>query len=62
VFDENTDEGKQMLLSRSSSGKSAFRFIKSCKTKDYEDGHVCLAWEKLKKKYAPVSAPSLFKN
>jgi hypothetical protein len=45
-----------------SSGKIAFRIVKSCKTKDYEDGHAGLAWEKLKKKYDPVSSPSLVKN
>jgi hypothetical protein len=36
--------------------------VKSCKTKDYEDVHAGLAWEKLKKKYDPVSAPSLVKT
>jgi hypothetical protein len=30
--------------------------------KDYEDGHAGLAWGKLKKKYDPVSAPSLVKT
>jgi hypothetical protein len=45
----------------SSSSKIAFGIVKSCKTKYYEDGHACLAWEKLKKKYDPVSAPSWLK-
>jgi hypothetical protein len=45
----------------SSSGKIAFRIVKSFKTKDYEDGHAGLAWENLKKKYDPVYAPSLVK-
>jgi hypothetical protein len=45
----------------SRSGKIAFGIVKSCKTKDYEDGHAGLAWEKLKK-YDPVSAPSLVKT
>jgi hypothetical protein len=46
----------------SSSGKIAFEIVKSCKMKDYEDGHAGLAWEKLKKKYDPVSASSLVKT
>jgi hypothetical protein len=46
----------------SSSGKIAFRIVKSCKTKVYEDGHAVLAWKKLKKKYDTVSAPSLVKT
>ena len=33
----------------SSNGKITFGIIKSCKTKDYEDGNASLAWEKLKK-------------
>jgi hypothetical protein len=28
-----------------------------CKTKEYEDGNDALAWEKLKKKFDPISAP-----
>jgi hypothetical protein len=46
----------------SSSGEIAFGIVKSCKTKDYEDGHTGLGWEELKKKYDPVSAPSLVKT
>jgi hypothetical protein len=46
----------------SSSGKLAFGIVKSCKKKDCEDGHAGLAWEKSKKKYDPVSAPSLVKT
>jgi hypothetical protein len=38
----------------SSNGKIAFGIVKSCKSKDYEDCHAGLAWEKLKKKYDPV--------
>jgi hypothetical protein len=45
-----------------SSGKIAFGIVKSNKMKDYEDGHVGLAWENLKKKHDPVSAPSLIKT
>jgi hypothetical protein len=40
------------------SGKIAFGILKSCKRKDYEDGNATHAWEKLKKKFHPVSAPT----
>jgi hypothetical protein len=43
----------------SSSSKITFEIIKSCKTKDYEDGHAGLALKKLEKKYDPVSDPWL---
>jgi hypothetical protein len=46
----------------SSSGKIVFGIVKSYKTKDYEDGHADLSWEKLKKKYDPVSALLLVKT
>jgi len=46
---------------KTSSGKSAFNIIKSCKTKDHPDGNAAAAWEKLKNKYEPVSAPTLVK-
>jgi hypothetical protein len=45
----------------SNSGKIAFGIVKSCKTKDYEDGHAGLAWEKLKKKHDPLPALTLVK-
>jgi hypothetical protein len=35
---------------------------KAVKRKIFEDGHAVLAWEKSKKKYDPVSAPSLVKT
>ena len=43
-------------------GKIVLGIVKSCKTKGYEDGIAALAWEKLMKKYDPVSAPPLFKT
>ena len=46
----------------SSNGKIAFGIVKSCKSKEFEDGNAAQAWEKLKEKYAPVSAPSLVKT
>ena len=45
-----------------SQGKIAFGIVKSCKTKEFEDGNAAIAWEKLTKKYDPVSAPSLVKT
>jgi hypothetical protein len=35
--------------------------VKGCKSKDYPDWNVVIAWEKLKNKYEPVSAPSMLK-
>jgi gag-polypeptide of LTR copia-type len=43
-------------------GKIAFGIVKSCKSKEFEDGNAALDWEKLKKKYDPISAPSLVKT
>jgi hypothetical protein len=65
IIDLNEMAFTELVLSIdviSSSGKTAFGIVKSCKTKDYEDGHASLSWEKLKKKYDPVSAPSLVKT
>jgi hypothetical protein len=39
------------------SGKVAFNLIKGCKSKDYPDGNAAIAWETLKNKYEPISAP-----
>jgi hypothetical protein len=44
---------------KTSSGKVAFNLIKGCKRKDYPDGNAAIAWERLKKKYGPISVPSL---
>ena len=38
-------------------GKIAFGIVKCYKTEDYEDGNAPLVWEKLKKKFDPVSTP-----
>jgi hypothetical protein len=40
-----------------SNGKIAFGIVKSCESKELEDGNAALAWRKLKKRYDPVSAP-----
>jgi hypothetical protein len=65
IVDLNELAFTELVLSidvSSSSGKIAFGIVKSCKTKDYEDVHSGLAWENLKNKYDPVSAPSLVKT
>jgi hypothetical protein len=46
---------------KATSGKVAFNIIRRCKTKDYPDENGSLAWERLKNKYEPVSAPSMMK-
>ena len=73
VFDEISEEGKKMTkvielneiayteLILSIYVKIAFDIVKRCKTKDYPDGNAASAWEKLKNKYEPVSAPSMVK-
>jgi hypothetical protein len=42
-------------------GKVAFNMVRGCKSKDYPDGNTTTAWEKLKTKYEPSSAPSMVK-
>jgi hypothetical protein len=54
----------ELILSidiRSSTGKVVFSIIKGCKSRDYNDGNSALTWDKLKKKFGLVSAPSLVK-
>ena len=54
----------ELILSidvKTSSGKTAFNMVKGCKTKDHPDGNAASAWERLKNKYEPVSAPTLVK-
>jgi hypothetical protein len=58
IIDLNEMAFTELVLSidvSSSSGKIAFGIVKSCKTKDYEDGHSGLAWEKSKKKLKDCS-------
>jgi hypothetical protein len=43
------------------SGKVSFSIIRGCKTKDYPGSNGAIAWERLKNKYEPVSAPSMVK-
>ena len=54
----------ELILSidvKTSNGKIAFNIVKGCKNKDYPDGNAASAWEKLKNKYEPMSAPSMVK-
>jgi hypothetical protein len=54
----------ELILSiddKTSSGKVAFNLVKGCKNKDYADGNANMAWERLKNKFEPSSAPSLVK-
>jgi hypothetical protein len=54
----------ELILSidyKTSNGKVAFNLVKGCKNKYYADGNASLAWERLKNKYEPQSAPSLIK-
>jgi hypothetical protein len=46
---------------KTSSGKVAFDLVKGYKNKDYADGNVNIAWERLKNKFEPSSAPLLVK-
>jgi gag-polypeptide of LTR copia-type len=46
---------------KTSFGKVVFNIVRGCKSKDYPDGNATTAWEKLKNKYEPTSAPSMVK-
>ena len=64
IIELNEIAYSELILSidiKTSSGKVAFNLIKGCKSKDYPDGNAALAWERLKNKYEPISAPSLVK-
>jgi hypothetical protein len=50
-----------LIDNKTSSGKVAFNLVKGCKNKDYADGNASMAWERLKNKFEPSSAPSLVK-
>ena len=65
IFDLNELAYTELILSidvRTSSGKVAFNMVKGCKNKDYTEGNAAMAWERLKNKYEPTSAPSLVKT
>jgi hypothetical protein len=64
AIDLNKVAYTERLLSidvKTSNGKVAFIIVKGCKSKDYPDGNVTIAWDKLKNKYEPMSAPSIVK-
>jgi hypothetical protein len=44
-----------------SAGKVAFGLVRASKSIEYPDGNIAKAWEKLKRKYAPTTAPTLAK-
>jgi gag-polypeptide of LTR copia-type len=46
---------------KGSEGKVAFNLVKGRKTKEYPDGNAATAWERLKNKFEPISAPSMVK-
>jgi hypothetical protein len=55
----------ELILSiddKTSRGKVAFNLVKGCKNKDYADGNANMAWERLKNKFEPSSAPSLVRQ
>jgi gag-polypeptide of LTR copia-type len=64
VIELNEIAYTELILSidmKTSNGKIAFNIVKGCKTQDYPDGNAASAWEKLKYKNEPVSAPSMVK-
>ena len=65
ILDLNEIAYTELILSidvKTSSGKVAFNMVKGCKNKDYAEGNATMAWERLKNKYEPTSAPSLVKT
>jgi hypothetical protein len=65
IIDLNEMAYAELVLSidvSSSSGKKTFEIVKNCKTKDHRYFQAGLVWEKMKKKYDPVFAPSLVKT
>jgi gag-polypeptide of LTR copia-type/Zinc knuckle len=47
---------------KASNGKIAFNLIKGYKSKHYPDRNAAIAWERLKNKNEPISAPSMIKS
>jgi hypothetical protein len=65
IVDLNEIAFTELILSidvSNSNRKIAFGIAKRCRSKDFKDGNAALAWEKWKKKYDPISAPSLAKT
>jgi gag-polypeptide of LTR copia-type/Zinc knuckle len=64
VIEFNEIAFTELILSidvKTSNGKIAFNLVQGCKSKDYPDGNAATAWERLKNKYEPISAPSMVK-
>ena len=62
--DMNELADTELILSiddKASNGKVAFNLVKGCKNKDYANGNASMAWERLRNKFEPQSAPSLVK-
>ena len=62
--DMNELADTELILSiddKASNGKVAFNLVKGCKNKDYANGNASMAWERLRSKFEPQSAPSLVK-
>lgn len=64
LADLNTKAYMELLCSMNSKtnrGKVAFRLVKNCRSSDYPEGNVKLAWDRLVAKFAPKNTPSLLK-
>ena len=62
IFDSNELAYTQLILFidvMTSSGKVAFNMVQE---RDHNEGNAAMAWERLKNKYEPTSAPSLVKS
>jgi hypothetical protein len=65
ISDLNVLDHTELILSidvRTSNGKVRFHMIQGYKSKDYTGVDAALAWERLRDKYEPNSAPSLVKT
>jgi hypothetical protein len=64
MMDLNDNWYNDLVLSMDTStnaGRVAFSLVRASKLKDYPDGNISVVWSKLKKKYAPTTAPTLAK-
>ena len=70
VYEKESEEGKRKRIitytelissidDKTSNGKVAFNLIKDCESKERIDGNAFTAWERLKNKFEPSSAPYL---
>jgi gag-polypeptide of LTR copia-type len=76
VYDMKSEDGKKFIISADmnelaytelilsiddKTSSVAFNLVKGGKSKEYVDGNAFMAWEQLKNKFEPLSAPSLVK-